>query len=216
MRVSIVLTCLMAAIAVVSARIPLSMTPVTAITGLTTLERHQQIVERVNADSSSTWSAGINSRFVGMSRQQIQRQMGVLKTPPTMRLPVKQVEVAPSLPETFDARMQWPQCASIGLIRDQSDCGSCWAFGAVEAATDRICIETNATITDMISANDLLACCSECGFGCGGGYLPSAWNYVSSSDTYRAEDATTVHVHCPCELTLSSLLRCVLCAAFPS
>jgi len=48
----------------------------------------------------------------------------------------------------------------------------------VEAATDRICIETNATFTPMISANDLTACCSECGFGCGGGFLPAAWSYL--------------------------------------
>lgn len=31
-------------------------------------------------------------------------------------------------PVSFDARKQWPLCAKrIGLIRDQSNCGSCWA-----------------------------------------------------------------------------------------
>jgi len=48
----------------------------------------------------------------------------------------------------------------------------------VEAATDRICIETNATSQPMISANDLTSCCETCGMGCGGGYLPAAWNYL--------------------------------------
>lgn len=28
-----------------------------------------------------------------------------------------------TLPESFDARQQWPHCASIGTIRDQADCG---------------------------------------------------------------------------------------------
>ena len=163
MRVAIVVSVLLAAVAMVSARINMPMAPVDLV--MTTEQRHQQIADRINADSTSTWTAGINSRFLGMSRDQIQRLMGVLKTPPSMRLPEKDVEIVEALPETFDARQQWPQCASIGVIRDQSDCGSCWAFGAVEAATDRICIETNATNTDMISANDLLACCSDCGYG---------------------------------------------------
>jgi len=49
-------------------------------------------------------------------------------------------------------------------------------------------------MTDMISANDLLACCSECGYGCGGGYLPAAWNYLTSTGVVTGgnfNDSTT-------------------------
>lgn len=42
------------------------------------------------------------------------------------------------LPEEFDSRKQWPQCPTISEIRDQGSCGSCWAFGAVEAMSDRV------------------------------------------------------------------------------
>jgi len=92
---------------------------------------------------------------------------------------VPQLDMA--LPATFDARSQWPKCASIGEIRDQSACGSCWAFGAVEAATDRICIETNATKEYHLSANDLNSCCTDCGFGCGGGYPSEAWSWFTKT-----------------------------------
>lgn len=30
------------------------------------------------------------------------------------------------LPESFDAREQWPNCPTIKEIRDQGSCGSCW------------------------------------------------------------------------------------------
>jgi cathepsin B len=40
-------------------------------------------------------------------------------------------------PPEFDSRTAWPGCPSIAHIRDQSTCGSCWAFGAVEAMSDR-------------------------------------------------------------------------------
>ena len=31
-----------------------------------------------------------------------------------------------SLPKSFDAREQWPNCPTIKEIRDQGSCGSCW------------------------------------------------------------------------------------------
>jgi hypothetical protein len=205
MRVTLLITfVVLAALSAVNAVIPAS---------YTTAARHQQIADRINSDPTSTWTAGVNSRFVSLSSSQIRRQMGVLKTPPSMRLAVRAVDIPAALPTTFDSRQEWPHCPSIGLIRDQSDCGSCWAFGAVEAATDRICIETNATQTPMISANDLLSCCSTCGFGCGGGFLPAAWDYLVNTGVVTGgnyNDSTTSqwcqvshHSHIDIGITLS-------------
>lgn len=73
------------------------------------------------------------------------------------------------LPESFDAREQWGSiCPSVKQVRDQSSCGSCWAFGAVEAMSDRICIASKGKLQPTLSARDLLSCCKACGFGCNG------------------------------------------------
>lgn len=90
-------------------------------------------------------------------------------------------EVPVSLPSDFDARTNWPKCETIGEIRDQSDCGSCWAFGATEAASDRVCIGTNGAVKARLSAEVLTGCCWMCGNGCNGGYPSAAWDYFVES-----------------------------------
>ncbi|XP_076844214.1 cathepsin Bb isoform X2 [Brachyhypopomus gauderio] len=82
-----------------------------------------------------------------------------------------------SLPDSFDSRDQWPNCNTIGQIRDQGSCGSCWAFGAVEAMSDRFCIQSSGKISVEISAEDLLSCCEGCGMGCYGGFPAAAWDF---------------------------------------
>merc|ERR1712232_1243595 len=64
----------------------------------------------------------------------------------------------------------------IGDIRDQSNCGCCWAFAAAEAASDRMCIATNASKMLPLSAQD--ACFGKNYDGCDGGQITTPWNYI--------------------------------------
>ncbi|VIO89056.1 Uncharacterized protein BM_BM2365 [Brugia malayi] len=108
------------------------------------------------------------------------------------------------IPESFDARKNWPECASLRNIRDQSSCGSCWAVAAVEAMSDRICITSKGKKQVILSADDLLSCCKTCGFGCFGGEPMAAWKYWVLSGIVTGSDYTN-HSGCrpypfpPCE-----------------
>jgi cathepsin B len=113
-----------------------------------------------------------------MDLETIKGLMGTLETPEEHKLPLKEVEPLKDIPEEFFSAEAWPKCESIKEVRDQSTCGSCWAFGAVEAMSDRICIASGQTLQTRISSEDLLSCCGvSCGQGCNGGYPSAAWNY---------------------------------------
>jgi cathepsin B len=126
------------------------------------------------------WKADMNkgSMVDGITFEQAQALMGAKKGGPQLPAQVHPSNVITSLPTSFSAIDQWPQCPSIGTIRDQSACGSCFAFGAVEAMSDRICIALNKNVS--LSAGDVAFCCDSCGAGCGGGYPSSVWEHWKS------------------------------------
>lgn len=82
------------------------------------------------------------------------------------------------LPKAFDAREQWPKC--IHEIRDQKQCGSCWAFAASEALSDRFCIASKADVNVVLSPEDMVEC-DKTNYGCQGGILYFAWEYLETT-----------------------------------
>ena len=79
-------------------------------------------MEHINS-INTTWRAGINARFVGLTLEAINRQMGAKKGGSVFP---EEKFVASHIPESFDARAVWPSCPSVSKIRDQGGCGSCW------------------------------------------------------------------------------------------
>jgi len=139
-------------------------------------------IEVVNGNPKSTWKAGVNFDE-NISLDYIKGLCGALESPPGKSLPVKGMgNVWEPIPVNYDTRTKWGEkCPSVLEVRDQGSCGSCWAFGATEAMTDRLCINTNGENQAHISAEDLLSCCGfECGFGCQGGYPFAAWSYYQN------------------------------------
>jgi len=142
----------------------------------------QQLVDQLNNMPDMTWEAELSCRFTNTTLKQAMKLMGVL---PDWSLASRGVPIKPSIsaaeaaaiPDNFDGRTAWPNCPTVGEIRDQANCGSCWAFGAVSAITDRICIQSKGQVNVHISAEDLNSCCGECGYGCEGGYPDAAWGY---------------------------------------
>uniref|UniRef100_A0A1I7SBZ2 Pept_C1 domain-containing protein n=1 Tax=Bursaphelenchus xylophilus TaxID=6326 RepID=A0A1I7SBZ2_BURXY len=162
------------------------------------------LVDYINS-LKTTWTATKNNRFIGLSHEQQQTFLGVLDAPKEFEnLTSTHLTVNSALPAEFDVRQKWPQCAKIlNDIRDQSNCGSCWAVATVSAISDRICIKSNGKLQVPISAQDLMSCCRNCGYGCNGGYPEAAWNYyhsngIVSGGAYNTKDTCRPYPFKPC------------------
>jgi len=83
-------------------------------------------------------------------------------------------------PKELDLRSrrygQHRNSSCIGPVLDQGECGSCWAFGAAEAISDRLCMKDGSFV--QLAALDLVTCDQNDG-GCEGGDPGSAWQYAT-------------------------------------
>jgi len=146
----------------------------------------------------TTWTAGRPSRFNNATVADLKRMLGTFLPhedgAPDYVPPEKTAAMFTTadsdIPEAFDVRTNWPECAAIsGMVRDQSNCGSCWAFGSTEAFNDRHCIATGDT-KSILSPEDTLECCYMNSKGCSGGYISGAWRWfklegVSTGGNYE-------------------------------
>jgi len=145
----------------------------------------------------TTWTAEVPSRFGSLD--DVKMLLGTI-----MKGDERYVEAleekeddgfdVSAIPAEFDVRTAFPKCASVsGHIRDQSSCGSCWAFGSTEAFNDRRCIATGDTT--LLSVEDTTA---NCGFfscfsqGCNGGQPGQAWSWFTSHGVVTGGDYTDI------------------------
>jgi cathepsin B len=93
--------------------------------------------------------------------------------------------IATDIPTSFDVRTNWANCTVSSKIRDQSACGSCWAFGSTEAFEDRRCI---ATGEDVQFSPLHTGACSGAGMGCNGGDPTEALEWMVNSGVATGGD----------------------------
>jgi len=133
------------------------------------------LVESINADASKAWTADASSaaRFAGWTRAQVSRILGSRKAPAALKArhdvwDLKELPLT-ALPASFDVRTAFPGAIAVtSVVRDQSACGSCWAFGSTEGFNDRWAILTNETA--LLSPADTAFCCKGQSQGCDGGF----------------------------------------------
>jgi len=164
------------------------------------LSNYLNTVERVrfrNEISAAIGGAtyGI-TKFADLSPQEF-KKLYLGSRPSTIS--VDKREVLPQafliVPDAFD----WRNQSKVTDVKDQGQCGSCWAFSATENIESVWMIAKGLTSANMqLLAPQQIVDCDDSDAGCNGGDTPTAYQYVISAggmDTekvypYTAEDGT--------------------------
>jgi len=137
------------------------------------------IIATVNSKNVG-WTAARNAFFDGKTEDDVKSLFGWVKS---SEKPLG-VDATPfnesAIPTSFTAATFWPQCPTIGTIYNQARCGSCWAFGGVEAAADRTCISTNGQFKQALSFAQVVSC-DNMAYGCQGGSNYAIWTYLQQN-----------------------------------
>ena len=139
--------------------------------------RHE-LVEEIKANASWEVHTPETNPLAHMTREELLNLVGT-NIDVEYNVPATE-EATPvgALPTNFDPRdgSKFP-ANCIHPVRDQQQCGSCWAFGATEALSDRFCIAGK----DVILAPQDPVSCDTNNYGCDGGYLNYVWSYFTNT-----------------------------------
>jgi len=139
-----------------------------------------ELIRKANEEAAGAWVAEASSVFEGMSLAEAAKRHGTRMAVP--RLPPRPTESSvgdAEIPDSFDSRDHWKNCKSIGSIRNQGSCGSCWAFAANEAFADRLCIGGGSK--DFTGGVEYMLDCDKDDSACQGGFLDDAWEFLQKT-----------------------------------
>jgi C1A family cysteine protease len=124
------------------------------------------------------WTAGETS-MMKLSKEERKRRAGlILELSPENDMSHASEEMVTAVPASLDWRNNGGDFVT--PVRNQGNCGSCWAFATTAAAESAWIIAENWSGMDLNLSEQILVSCSGAG-DCGGGYIGSASNYIKST-----------------------------------
>ena len=146
-------------------------------------------VNRNNADSTKRFTMAIN-KFADLKFSEFKaKYLNDMKKGANSE-PMDSLDLT-DLPSNVDWRSQR---GSVGPVKNQEQCGSCWAFSTVASFENAVWRKSKASVS--LSEQELVDCSNAQGnMGCNGGLMASAYDYIQlyqlgteTSYPYRAYD----------------------------
>ncbi|KAB7503959.1 Cathepsin L [Armadillidium nasatum] len=136
-------------------------------------------------EGKKSYFMGVN-KFSDMFLSERIHKMGVTykvdeirpKGVPTFISPNKDVEIP--------AAIDWREKGAVTQVKDQKDCGSCWAFAAVGSLEGQHFRKTGKLVS--LSEQNIVDCDTK-DYGCGGGFPSDAYEYIAQNGGIDTEES---------------------------
>jgi len=148
-------------------------------------DNHRQI-DAHNEDFKAgrvSFELGMN-QFGDMTNDEFRAQMNGFRRPLTKseKAPVFRAPANVNIPDAVD----WRTKGYVTDVKDQKQCGSCWAFSATGSLEGQHFAKTGKLVS--LSEQNLVDCSGKFGNeGCNGGWMDSSFSYIKSNDGIDTE-----------------------------
>mmetsp|Transcript_34130 Transcript_34130/g.75705 ORF Transcript_34130/g.75705 Transcript_34130/m.75705 type:complete len:593 (-) Transcript_34130:675-2453(-) len=129
----------------------------------------------LNVFADRTWEE-FKADHLGLNKSTAQRRADRLSTPQEF------IYADVEAPESMD----WREKGAVTPVKNQGQCGSCWAFSATGAIEGVNAIKTGKLLA--LSEQELVDCDREKNMGCGGGLMNYAFDYVIKNGGIDTEE----------------------------
>jgi len=125
-----------------------------------------------------SWKMGVN-QFADLTHDEFMA-MQTLKVPEMPKAPKKYQMESKVMASSVD----WRDEGYVTAVKDQGQCGSCWAFGAV-ASMEAAHFEKHGSTLQM--SEQQVVDCDTRDSGCNGGWYDWAWKYIDGEGGLEAQ-----------------------------
>ena len=137
-----------------------------------------------NANPKNTYTMGVN-QFTDLTQAEFESIYLTLKVPKRSYKEIDTTEIP-----KVNADVDWTVAERVTDVKNQGQCGSCWAFSATASFESAILIAHGAKFDVSLSEQQLVDCAGGKygNQGCNGGWMDSAFDYIIDNGITESED----------------------------
>jgi len=136
------------------------------------IQRHNEL----HSKGEKTFTVGLNG-FADMTTREFIRRRNGLKIPRRKMMQMDQMMLNRLVTDPVPDSIDWRTKGVVTSVKDQGQCGSCWAFSAIASLESQHALATGNLVS--LSEQNLVDCSQpEGNDGCSGGLMDQAFDYI--------------------------------------